>query len=213
MKGKISNLFGKAKMKKRIKNSKQSISIILIFIVSTMLIGIFSACEGIGNDPGDEYVDVFWKYTPELEPLTQSQADAFNRARFIHATGMTPEEYIESASEEEKERARDTVASSDFLSSRKTKDMSMIYLGTFNGSIVVIQLMDLMEGKEYKLGDYSFSTDQGSADYVYNNGKIYGIEEAYELGILTDEDAAKMVERRNQYYEARNKLFRGEFFE
>lgn len=211
MKGKISNLFGKAEMKKRIKNSKRSISIILLFIVSTMLIGIFSACEGIGNDPGTEYADVFWKYTPELEPLTQSQADAFNRARFIHATGMTPEEYIESASEEEKERAKDIVESSKYLSSKKEK--TRVYLGTFNGSIVVVEIGDLMEGTEYRLGEYSFSTAKRSTGYVYSNEMIYGIEEAYELGILTDEDAAKIVERINQYYDARNKLFRGEFSE
>lgn len=202
MKGKISNLFGRAKMKYRIKNSKRLISIILLFIVSTMLIGIFSACEGIGNDPGTEYADVFWKYTPELEPLTQSQADAFNRARFIHATGMTPEEYIESASEEEKERAKDIVESSKYLSSKKEK--TRVYLGTFNGSIVVVEIGDLMEGTVYRLGEYTFETDQNSTDYVYNNGKILGIEEAYESGILTDEDAAIMVGRMKKYYEMIN---------
>ena len=189
-------------MKYRIKNSKRLISIILLFIVSTMLIGIFSACEGIGNDPGTEYADVFWKYTPELEPLTQSQADAFNRARFIHATGMTPEEYIESASEEEKERAKDIVESSKYLSSKKEK--TRVYLGTFNGSIVVVEIGDLMEGTVYRLGEYTFETYQNSTDYVYNNGKILGIEEAYESGILTDEDAAIMVGRMKKYYEMIN---------
>lgn len=189
-------------MKYRIKNSMRLISIILLFIVSTMLIGIFSACEGIGNDPGAEYADVFWKYTPELEPLTQSQADAFNRARFIHATGMTPEEYIESASEEEKERAKDIVESSKYLSSKKEKNR--VYLGTFNGSIVVVEIGDLMEGTVYRLGEYTFETDQSSIDYVYSNDKIYGIEEAYESGILTDEDAAIMVGRMKKYYEMIN---------
>ena len=188
-------------MKKRIKNSKRLISIILLFIVSTMLIGIFSACEGIGNDPGDEYVDVFWKYTPELEPLTQSQADAFNRARFIHDTGMTPEEYIESASEEEKERARDTVATSDFLSSQQVK--SRPYFGTFNETIVVGSILPLTEGVSYQLGNriLEFSTDV--TIYVFNNGKIYDIEEAYEIGLLTDGDIDVIVDRNNKYQEAR----------
>ena len=111
----------------------------------------------------------------------------------------------------EKERAKDIVESSKYLSSKKEK--TRVYLGTFNGSIVVVEIGDLMEGTEYRLGEYSFSTAKRSTGYVYSNEMIYGIEEAYELGILTDEDAAKIVERINQYYDARNKLFRGEFSE
>lgn len=38
----------------------------------------------------------------------------------------------------------------------------------------------------------------------------YGIEEAFECGILTDEDAALIVERRNKYYEMINKIINGE---
>ena len=61
-----------------------------------------------------------------------------------------------------------------------------------------------MEGTVYRLGEYTFETDQNSIDYVYNNGKILGIEEAYESGILTDEDAAIMVGRMKKYYEMIN---------
>ena len=69
---------------------------------------------------------------------------------------------------------------------------------------MVVEIGDLMEGTVYRLGEYTFETYKNSIDYVYNNGKILGIEEAYESGILTDEDAAIMVGRMKKYYEMIN---------
>ena len=186
----------------------RSISIILLFIVSAMLIGIFAGCEGIGNDHSDEYVDVFWQYTPELEPLTKSQIDDFNLAYFIEQYGMTPAEYIKAAPKDEKDEAKNIAESA--LISDSMHDKDYMYLGTFNGSIVIVIIGNFMEGTVYKLGNLSFETYNGSTGYVYNNGEIYGIEEAYECGLLTDEDAELIVERRNKYYEMLNKIFNGE---
>lgn len=186
----------------------RSISIILLFIVSTMLIGLFLACEGIGDDPAVEYVDVFWQYTPELEPLTKSQIDAFNLACFIEKYGMTPEEYVEAAPEEEKDEAR--FIADGVVISYSMHDSNYLYLGTFNASIVVLIFGETMEGSVYRLGDYTLEIDQGNTVYVYNAGKIYGIEKAYEAGILTDEDIAVIVDRRNKYYNAKKALMRDE---
>ena len=170
---------------------KRTISIILLFIVSTMLIGIFSSC-------GEKYVKAYWEYTPELEPLTQEQVDAFNRARFIYDMGITPEEYIAKASEDEKDEAIEAV---EFLSPNASKNR--LYLGTFNGTIVVCAILPLAEGVEIKLGENVFIYPNYMTIYVFNNGKIYDIEEAYEIGLLTDDDVVTIIQRKDKYLKAR----------
>lgn len=185
----------------------KTISVILLFIVSTMLIGILPACEGIGDDTGtpldtsvkENTNPFYWEYTPELEPLTQEQVDACNFSFFIQTYGMTPEEYLKSAEENEKDQAKKNINSSKMI----RQGYQRPYLGTFGESIVAANILGYFVETEIILGGNTIYFSSAATINVYNNGVILQIQDAYENGWLTDEDIDTIVQRVEKYYAAR----------
>lgn len=187
----------------------KTILIILLFIVSTMLIGILTACEGIGDDTGtpldtsvkENTNPFYWEYTPELEPLTQEQVDACNQALRLYAYG-TLEEFIATWPPEKHDNAIKVYNEARLISTSRNKP----YLGTFNEAIVAASILQTMEATEFVIANHTIYFSTGAGISVYRDGEIKGIENAYEAGWLTENDIGIISERVKKYYST---LFNG----
>ena len=54
---------------------------------------------------------------------------------------------------------------------------------------------------ETQLGNYTYSYTAADELLVYNNGKIYTMKNAYESGIISDEDVADIAEWNDSFYQ------------
>ena len=141
------------------------ISIILLFIVSTMLIGIFAGCEGIGDDIGDPDKD---KYI-----LSKAEFDEINDAY---------RKYLEQSS--------GLVLEEGLTDSRKLMDS--YFRGRYSDCIVLKQSTITSDYAQYEVAGYPFA--HGGQLLVIHDSTVYSLTGAYESGLLTDSDIKDLSE-------------------
>ena len=76
--------------------------------------------------------------------------------------------------------------------------------GNENGSVYFEHTDDLnypSVAYETQLGNYTYSYTAADELLVYNNGKIYTMKNAYESGIINDEDVADIAEWNDSFYQ------------
>ncbi len=76
--------------------------------------------------------------------------------------------------------------------------------GNENGSVYFEHIDNLSytsAAYETQLGNYTYSYTAADELLVYNNGKIYTMKNAYESGIISDEDVADIAEWNDSFYQ------------
>lgn len=68
------------------------------------------------------------------------------------------------------------------------------YYGTCGDRIVFRQSSPVTVLVSFEIAGYTFSSGSGFDIYVYANGKIYSLHEAYEAGLICTENIAKLAE-------------------
>ena len=164
----------------------RSLSLIFVLI---MLIGSLTAC---GEDP-------YYKFSRDLEPLTDEQIEACNSAYREDYFGPY-DKYISSKSESMRDQAEKAYFGMKFVQN----NVYTPYLGTFSGTIVVGSALN-MEGELYMIGDTVLQTGSIKKITVYKDGQFVSISQAYNSGWLTDADIAAISERIELYDAAINK--------
>ncbi|MBP5254132.1 MAG: hypothetical protein J6Z23_01945 [Lachnospiraceae bacterium] len=76
------------------------------------------------------------------------------------------------------------------------------YLGTFHGTVAFHAYGVLASMREMNIGKYTFF-DMWFSPYVYSDHVLYDMEEAYDQGIITDEDLGIIYSRFAAVREAR----------
>ena len=154
-----------------------------------MLLGSLTACA---EDP-------YYKFSRDLEPLTDEQIEACNSAYREDYFGPY-DKYISSKSESMRDQAEKAYFGMKFVQN----NVYTPYLGTFSGTIVVGSALN-MEGELYMIGDTVLQTGSIKKITVYKDGQFVSISQAYNSGWLTDADIAAISERIELYDAAINK--------
>lgn len=188
------------------KNTVQkSISVVLLFIALIMPLGLLSGCTYAEiSESGISYT--YPKFTPDIEHLSKKEMLEINKAYSEYRYDSTYNSYYDhytsqgKMSESEIHDKAHKYAEGERESSRHSffNDKRIItykYYGTFKGSTVLVLEGNLTVLQEYEIAGYTFSYGNYATMYTYNNGKFYALKEAYDLGLLDDEDIGKVYER------------------
>lgn len=158
--------------------------------------------SGVDTDSQDttEFKKLYLQFDPELEPISPEVVKAVNDAnyRYWHG-GLLPEDQVKIYGEDKRKKFESLYEMSKAPSNANGYAP---YYGTFNGSIVYATISPNFPGSaRVELAGYSWGYHQAANVLVYNNGKIYTIEDAYEKGYLTDKDIATIAERHEKFEE------------
>lgn len=158
----------------------RSISVIFILV---LLAGALASC---GEDP-------YYKFSRDLEPLTEEQIEACNTA-YRDAYFGSYEEYVASKSDNIREQAEKTYYGMKYIQN----NIYTPYLGTFGGAIVRGTTMNAEE-EHYVLGEQRIDMGKLKKISVYKDGKIVSLSQAYNSGWLTDADVQILAGRLAEY--------------
>lgn len=83
--------------------------------------------------------------------------------------------------------------------SRRIGDLC--YYGRYQGYDIVFMetMLQILSGK--RIGDEEFYHSTSSVLYAYKNGELIELEEAYELGLISDRSLAEIAKRHSRYEE------------
>ena len=190
----------------------RSISVILLFIVSAMLIGIFAGCEGIGNATEAEAAEstngMYDEYILTEEDLAELN-EAYFQDMFVKAPDYAgkDEAFFQKLREEDSKYIKFAL-SVEHAMERYTVPGTHFYFGKYGDCIVVaINTGAQSPGpywyREYFLGEYTFTYSHATMLVCYNS-MFYNPEDAYEMGLLSDTDVEKMYEVYFEYYRGGN---------
>ena len=168
---------------------QSKIRILSLFFVAVLLLGILASC---GEDR-------YFKFSRDLEPLTDEQIEECNAAYRDEYFGSY-EEYVSSKSENMREQAEKIYYGMKLIQN----NVYTPYLGTFGGAIVVGTSLT-SEEELYMIGDSTFEMGSLKKITVYKDGKLINISQAYNSGWLTDGDIAVISERIEKYESAKSK--------
>ncbi len=189
------------------------ISAVLLFIVSTMLIGAFTACDGIGNTPpavdenGIPYT--YPMFVDDLEHLSANEMikinEAYKQFRYDYLYALYYSSYkrdMEDSEAQEKaheyaKRESDGEDTHEFFNERNY--YSNKYYGKFGDCVVLVVEGSLAVYGEFKIAEYVFAYGNSATMYAYKDGEMKYLEEAYEAGWLTEADIGKVYERYKEY--------------
>ena len=155
----------------------------LFFVFALLLCTLVSCAE-----------DPYYKFSRDLEPLTEEQIEACNAAYRDDYFGSY-DEYIASKSEDMREQAEKIYYGMKLIQN----NVYTPYLGTVNG--VILCGTTLNDKQEiYILGNYPFELGTLKKITAYKDGKCVSIEQAYNSGWITDADVQIIVDRIEQYH-------------
>ena len=160
----------------------RSLSLIFVLI---MLIGSLTAC---GEDP-------YYKFSRDLEPLTDEQIEACNSAYREDYFGPY-DEYISSKTEDILDQAEKAYFGMKFVQN----NVYTPYLGTFSGAIVVGSALG-NDSELYMIDDSVFKNGSINKITVYKDGKFTSVSQAYNSGWITKDDVSA-IEARIALYDA-----------
>ena len=73
------------------------------------------------------------------------------------------------------------------------------YYGVFGECVVLVQEGNLTQYAEIVIDEFTFAYANNATMFAYRNGKIYELSNAYEMGLLTSEDIARVYDRYKAY--------------
>lgn len=155
-----------------------------LFFVFTLLLCTLASC---GEDP-------YYKFSRDLEPLTEEQIEACNAAYRDDYFGSY-EEYLASKSEDMREQAEKIYYGMKLIQN----NVYTPYLGTVNGVIFCGTTMNSTD-EIYILGNHALELGTLKKITAYKDGKLVSIEQAYNSGWITDADVQIIVDRIAQYH-------------
>ena len=164
----------------------RSISVIFILVI---IAGALASC---GEGP-------YYKFSSDLEPLTEEQIEACNAA-YRDAYFGSYEEYVASKSEDMREQAEKRYYGMKLIQN----NVYTPYLGTFGGAIVCGTTMSAEE-EYYILGERRIEMGELKKISVYKDGKIVSLSQAYNSGWITDADVQTLAGRLAQYHSSLEK--------
>jgi hypothetical protein len=159
----------------------RSISVIFILV---MLAGALASC-------GENR---YYKFSRDLEPLTDEQIEECNAAYRDEYFGSY-DEYVASKSEDMRAQAEKIYYGMKLIQN----NVYTPYLGTVSGAIVCGTTMNT-ETETYVLGNHTLDTGSLKKITVYKDGKLASISQAYNSGWITDADVQIIVDRIAQYH-------------
>lgn len=160
------------------------IKTISLFLVSILLLGIFCSCA---DDP-------YYKFSRDLEPLSEEQIEECNSAYRDDYFGSY-DEYVGSKTDDIREQAERIYYGMKFIQN----NVYTPYLGTFSGTIVCGNALN-KEEDSYILGDYKLEMGTLKKITVYKDGKFVTLSQAYNSGWITDADVQVIAARIEQYH-------------
>lgn len=169
------------------------------------------------NDLDDRSANTYEKYIPELEDLSEEKiaeifdylysdiwAESYSSiVSYLHNT------YGENYNAEKVEaqaafnaEMSERSAQYSFFRYANTDPIGWRYYGIIGGYVVFAEVDSTDAVKNYHLGEYQISFGNGAEMWIYSSEVgIIEIDDAYQSGLLTDADAAKIYERHNAYNE------------
>ena len=175
--------------------------ILLLSIASPLVsyvaevISNFNAGAGSGTSESTETEEVpYLQFSPDLEPISAELAEEINEAFIVfYLDGITKDELMSKWGDEAEQKYNQiwrVIRNYDFLSP---------YYGTFSGCVVFETIPDGYPTgwQKVTVAGYEFNKHI----YVYKNNEIYFLDQAYEIGLVNDEDIEKMFERRENFFE------------
>ena len=154
-----------------------------LFFIFALLLTALVSC---GEDP-------YYKFSRDLEPLSDEQIEECNEALRADYFGSY-DEYVTSKSEDMRDKAEKIYYGMKFIQN----NVYTPYLGTFGGAIVCgnsianEEEVYILDGKVLEMGSMKKIT-------VYKDGKFASISQAYSSGWLTDADVQVILDRIAQY--------------
>ena len=130
--------------------------LVSIIFILVMLVGALASC---GDDP-------YYKFSRDLEPLTEEQIEECNAA-YRDAYFGSYDEYVSSKSENMREQAEKIYFGMKLIQN----NVYTPYLGTFGGAIVCGTTMSAEE-EFYVLGEHRLDMGTLKKITVYKDGKI-----------------------------------------
>ncbi len=158
--------------------------LVSIIFILVMLVGALASC---GDDP-------YYKFSRDLEPLTEEQIEECNAA-YRDAYFGSYDEYVSSKSENMREQAEKIYFGMKLIQN----NVYTPYLGTFGGAIVCGTTMSAEE-EFYVLGEHRLDMGTLKKITVYKDGKIVTLSQAYNSGWITDADVQTLADRIAQYH-------------
>ncbi len=155
-----------------------------LFFVFTLLLCTLASCA---DDP-------YYKFSRDLEPLTDEQIEECNKAYRDEYFGSY-DEYVASKSEDMRAQAEKIYYGMKLIQN----NVYTPYLGTVNGVIVCGTTMNA-ETETYVLGNHTLEMGTLKKITVYKDGNIASISQAYNSGWITDADVQIISERIAQYH-------------
>ena len=161
------------------------IKILSLFFALTMLLCALVSCA---EDP-------YYKFSRDLEPLTDEQIEACNSAYREDYFGPY-DEYISSKSESMRDQAEKAYYGMKLVQN----NVYTPYLGTFSGAIVVGSALG-NDSELYMIDDSVFENGSLKKITVYKDGKFASVSQAYNSGWITKDDISA-IEARIALYDA-----------
>ena len=155
-----------------------------LFFVFTLLLSTLASC-------GE---DLYYKFSRDLEPLTDEQIEECNAAYRDDYFGSY-EEYLASKSEDMREQAEKIYYGMKLIQN----NVYTPYLGTVNGVIFCGTTMNSTD-EIYILGNHALEMGTLKKITAYKDGNLVSIEQAYNSGWITDADVQIIVDRIAQYH-------------
>ena len=79
--------------------------------------------------------------------------------------------------------------------------LSHKYYGVFNDCVVLVIESNLTMESEHRIADHVFGYGNSASMFAYNNGKMYDLKDAYEMGLLSGSDIGNVYTRYTKYKE------------
>ena len=161
---------------------------------------------------------VYWHFIPELEAISTEEMISVQKAwetydceywydynyglytkNYGDKEGYTEEKILEMVNESVESYYQKTFVREqrNYFHSRRFRSKG--YLGKFGECIVLYDVAEsgvVYDRQPQMIGQYDIYYD---VYYVYKDGKIYTLQEAYTLGYITDEHMPKIMERKEIY--------------
>ncbi len=161
---------------------------------------------------------VYWHFIPELETISTEEMIAVQKAwetfdceywsdyyyrsytsNYGNKEGYTEEKILEMVNESVESYYQKTFVREQMNYFHSRRFRSKGYLGKFGECIVLYDITksgDVLHRQPQIIGPFDINYD---VYYVYKDGKIYTLQEAYTLGYITDEHMPKIMERKEIY--------------
>ena len=195
-------------VKKHWKHYLGFVACLLVLALAAPLFGylpeiINSFAAGWGEGSGDETTEEvpYLQFSPDLEPISQELVDEINEAFAIKVWGRSNEEWKRILLEEHGESLEriEKIYRAHYKIIRNYDCLSP-YFGTFKDCVVFATIHDNVYGDINEL-IYIEGYEYYKETWVYKNGVLYNIVDAYEQGLFNKNHLPTLSKRYQEFVE------------